>query len=130
MELKERVAYMEDEDEREGVDTDSQNAYNNSMDESLRALDKRVTVLEEGQKRLDDKIEQKFDLLCQKIDGLATSMNSIEKNLNLRMDYLEKSIDDKISNKVEKAKLQVIMWIVGTGLTVISLTVTIIKLWK
>ncbi|MBF0536848.1 MAG: hypothetical protein HQL03_01190 [Nitrospirae bacterium] len=87
-----------------------------------------------------------FDLLCQKIDILTISMNSrmdgieknlsqridsVEKNLNQRVDFLEESIDDKISHKVDKARLQVIMWILGTGLTVISLATTIlIKVWK
>ncbi|MBF0608566.1 MAG: hypothetical protein SFH39_15440 [Candidatus Magnetobacterium sp. LHC-1] len=111
------------------------------MDERIRELENKFIKLEEGQRRLEDKIDNHFALFCQKIDGLTTlvssnekalnaRIDSTEKNLSQRMDFFEKSVDEKISNKFNEAKLQLIMWIVGVGMTTASLAVAVLKLWK
>ncbi|MBF0608567.1 MAG: hypothetical protein SFH39_15435 [Candidatus Magnetobacterium sp. LHC-1] len=122
------------------------------MDERIRELENKFIKLEEGQRRLEDKIDNHFALFCQKIDGLTTlvanneralnvridgiekalnaRIDSTEKNLGQRMDFFEKSVDEKISNKFNEAKLQLIMWIVGVGMTTASLAVAVLKLWK
>ncbi|MBF0536878.1 MAG: hypothetical protein HQL03_01350 [Nitrospirae bacterium] len=133
------------------------------MDERLRDIESKFIKLEEGQRRLEDKIDSHFALFCQKIDALTTlvasnekalnaridnnekalntriensekalhaKIDSTEKNLSQRMDFFEKSVDEKISNKFHQAKLELIMWGVGIGLTIASLSVTVLKLWK
>ncbi|CAK8054163.1 hypothetical protein [Eupransor demetentiae] len=65
------------------------------------------------------KTDSKLNLIDSKVD-------SLDKNLSLKIDNLELMVSSKIETKTNT----MIMWFIGTSITLFGLLVTVIKLWK